>query len=282
MRVVVRMATRHLVPAARTAGVRIRNVTADHARLRLYVPENQSGAGLLWIHGGGMIIGAPRQDDRFCAETAAQLGITIASADYRMAPEHPYPLPQQDCRAVWLWLQANAAELGVDPARVAVGGSSSGGGLAASLVNTLHDAGGVQPAGQWLLYPMLDDRTAARVELDAVDHYVWNNVANRVGWSALLRGTAVPGADGVPSAAAPARREDLAGLPPAWIGVGSVDLFHDESVDYARRLAEAEVPVTLDVVPGAPHGFESLAPHAGVVRDIVGRARQWLAATTSP
>src|SRR5262245_50610336 len=281
IRAVARVATRHLLPAARVPGVRIRDIASGDARLRLYVPDEQSGAGLLWIHGGGMVMGAPRQDDRVCAHTAALLGMTIASADYRLAPEHPFPIPQQDCMAVWTWLQSNASDLGVDPERIAIGGGSAGGGLAASVANTLHDAGGIQPVGQWLLYPMLDDRTALRTDLDSINHFVWNNTSNRFGWTALLRGTTTPGAADVPSAAAPARRGDLTGLPPAWIGVGDIDLFHDEDVEYARRLADAGVPVTLTVLPGAPHGFETLATKVPIVRELVDSARQWLADTTS-
>ncbi|MER7797761.1 alpha/beta hydrolase [Microbacterium sp. NPDC096154] len=280
---VARLATRRLLPAAKVPGVAIRDVVDGAARLRLYTPDRPSGAAMVWVHGGGMVIGGPRQDDRLCAETAAELGVVVASVDYRMAPEHPFPLPQQDCLAVWTWLQAHAAPLGVDPTRVAVAGASAGGGLAASAVNALRDAAAkgasrlVEPAAQWLLYPMLDDRTAARIDLDAVDHFVWNNAANRFGWTALLLGTARPGDDAVPAAAAPARRTHLAGLPPTWIGVGDIDLFHDEDVAYAERLNEAGVAVTLDVVPGAPHGFETLGAEAAVVREFVARGRAWLA-----
>ncbi|WP_344779117.1 alpha/beta hydrolase [Microbacterium marinilacus] len=271
-----RFATRRLMRPARVPGVTVRDVVDGDARLRLYTPQEPSGSGLVWIHGGGMVIGAPRQDDRFCAETAAELGVVIASADYRMAPEHPFPAPQHDCLAVWTWLQRHAEELGVDPARVAVGGGSAGGGLAASIVAALHDAGGPRPAAQWLLYPMLDDRTAARRDLDAIDNFVWNNEANRFGWGALLLGTARPGDDAVPPAASPARRQDLAGLPPTWIGVGDIDLFHDEDVDHARRLEAAGVPVALAVLAGAPHGFETLGADTEVVREFVTRAREWL------
>ncbi len=263
-------------------GVAVRNVRSGPARLRLYAPTRPNGSALLWIHGGGMVIGAPRQDDRFCAETARELGITIASADYRLAPEYPYPIPHQDCMAVWGWLHDNAAGLRIRPDRIAIGGGSAGAGLAASLVHTLRDQDGPRPVAQWLLYPMLDDRTAADTSLDDLDHFVWNNTANRVGWSALLRGTAVPGAADVPAEAAPARREDLTGLPPTWIGVGDIDLFHDEDAAYARRLRDAGVRVRLDVLRGAPHGFENLAPRTALVRDFIRSARDWLAAATDP
>lgn len=282
MRTVARVGSRHLLPRAKLPDVVVRNVTEGPARLRLYSPTAATGAALVWVHGGGMVIGAPRQDDRFCARTASRLGITIASVDYRLAPEHPYPAPVEDCRAVWEWLHRKAADLGVDPDRIAIGGGSAGAGLAASLVNALHDRGGNQPAAQWLLYPMLDDRTAADRTLDGIGHYVWTNVSNRVGWTAYLRGTALPGSNAVPPGAAPARRTDLTGLPSAWIGVGDIDLFHDEDVDYARRLHAAGVPVQLDVLPGGPHGFESLAPDAPVVGAFVRNAQDWLADALRP
>lgn len=280
LRKLARFGARHLVPAARVRGVTTKEVRAGRLRLRVHSPEARTGGALLWIHGGGMVIGAPRQDDRVCARIAAQLGLVVVAPRYRLAPEHPFPLPHQDCLAAWTWLQSHAGELGVDPHRVAVGGASAGAGLAASVVNAVHDAargkGGIQPAAQLLIYPMLDDRTATRVELDAIDHPVWNNAANRVGWTALLLGTARPGDDEVPAAAAPARRADLSGLPPTWIGVGDIDLFYGEDVAYARRLEAAGVPVVLDVVPGAPHGFDTLGVDAPVSAAFMERALWWL------
>ncbi|ACU37457.1 alpha/beta hydrolase [Actinosynnema mirum] len=263
-----------LMPRARVPGVRISEVREGGARYRLYLPEERGGAGLVWVHGGGMVGGGPKQTDRLCAETARALGVVIASARYRFAPEHPFPAASDDCRAVWERVLVNARGWGVSPERITVGGQSAGGGLAAGLVQRVHDEGGVQPAGQWLVYPMLDDRTAARGELDAVGHFVWDNRANRFGWGAVLG--VRPGADVVPEYAVPARRGDLTGLPPAWIGVGDVDLFHDEDVEYARRLRAAGVDVTLDVAPGAPHGFDGIVPDSPVTSDFLARARSWL------
>ncbi len=132
----------------------------------------------------------------------------------------------------------------------------------------------MRPVGQLLFAPMIDDRTAADESLDALDHWVWNNRANRVGWSGYL-GEAFGGED-VPRYAAAARRADLSGLPPTYIAVGDIELFYGEDVDYARRLEQAGVPVTLDVVPGAPHGFENWARDAAPSRALLGRARAWL------
>jgi acetyl esterase/lipase len=243
--------------------------------LRVHRPrEVRSDAALLWIHGGGLVVGGPVQDDAFCAATARELGVTVVSAAYRLAPDHPYPAPLDDCHTAWTWLLEHATSLGVDPARIAVGGQSAGGGLAAALAQRLHDDGGPQPVAQWLFCPMLDDRTAARRELDGVRHRVWNNRLNRFGWRSYL--AAEPGAATPPPYAVPARREDLGGLPPAWIGVGDVDLFHDEDHEYARRLLAAGVATTFRAVPGAPHGFEVWAAGSGLARDHVAAARRWL------
>ncbi|QNO37346.1 alpha/beta hydrolase [Protaetiibacter sp. SSC-01] len=263
-----------VMPVPRARGVRVRTSREGGARVRVYRPPVQrTDAALLWVHGGGLVIGHPRQDERLASGTAAALGMTVVSAHYRLAPEHPFPAALDDIRAAWDWVQRHAAELGVDPARIVIGGESAGGGLAASVVQLLHDAG-ERPLGQWLFCPMLDDRTAARTELDAIDHLVWNNVANRFGWTSYL-GQA-PGASVVPPYAVAARRTELTGLPPAWICVGDIELFHDEDVDYARRLEQAGVPVTLDVTAGTPHGFENWAADTAPARMLVTRAQAWL------
>jgi acetyl esterase/lipase len=273
-----RRLSRAAMPLMRSAaipGVAVEQPIPGTPGVRIHRPERlRSPAALLWIHGGGLVMGAAKQDDRICGETAAELGIVVVSADYRLAPDHPYPVPLDDCHMVWTWLARNASRLGVDPARVIVGGQSAGGGLAAALAQRLHDEGGVQPIAQWLFCPMLDDRTAARRELDEVGHRVWNNRHNRFGWGAYLR--AEPGGDHTPGYAVPARRDDLTGLPPAWIGVGDVDLFHDESLAFAERLRAAGVATTFHSVPGAPHGFEAWAPKTTVSREFVRAGRAWL------
>lgn len=238
--------------------------------VRVYRPRGHaSGAALLWLHGGGLIVGTPRMDDRRCGAFARRLALVVVSVDYRLAPEHPFPAALDDAHAAWSWLLASAPELGVDPARVAVAGASAGAGLAASLAQRLRDDDGAQPAAQLLLYPMLDDRTAARRELDEPAHLVWHNRSNRAGWSAYLGQE--PGAEEAPPYAAAARHTDLAGLPATWIGVGDLDLFLAEGRAYARRLTEAGVHVELDEVAGAPHGFDALVAAAPVTRAFVER-----------
>ncbi|WP_329108675.1 alpha/beta hydrolase [Micromonospora sp. NBC_01699] len=252
--------------------------TVDHgAGLRTYIPAGGgSGAALLWVHGGGYVIGDVVQDEAFCAATARELGVAVVSTNYRLAPEYPFPAALDDAFAAWQWLQQSAGSLGIEQERIAVGGASAGAGLAACLVQRLHDAGGAQPVAQWLFAPMLDDRTAARRELDQLRHRIWNNAANRVGWGAYLG--VDPGGSRTPDYAVAARRADLRGLPPAWISVGDIDLFANENHDYSQRLRDAGVDCVLDVVPGAPHGFESWAPDSSVARALLERSRAWLGA----
>lgn len=270
------------VLALRTARSSVDGVTLTVADLpngqtaRVLTPlGGGNGAALLNIHGGGLIVGTPAQDDDHMAEIARGLRIVVVSVGYRLAPRHPFPAALDDCFAGWEWLIRSAPGLGVDPARIAVGGQSAGGGLTATLAQRLHDRGGIQPVAQWLFCPMLDDRTAARHDLDAAKNPVWGNKANRAGWKAYLGQE--PGATHVPDHAVAARRTDLSGLPPAWIGVGDLDLFLDECLSYATALDAAGVETTLDVVARAPHAFETAAPDAPLVIDYKARAHSWLA-----
>ncbi|HWI30549.1 MAG TPA: alpha/beta hydrolase [Microbacterium sp.] len=224
--------------------------------LRVYRPSSVTGEtpALLWMHGGGLVAGTAHQNEVSSIGFAQELGITVVSVDYRLAPAHRSPSALDDCHAAMLWLLENARSLGVDPARIAVGGESAGGGLAAALALLLHDRKVMTPALQLLRYPMLDDRTATRTDIDPRSMRGWSPKSNVFGWTSYL-GHPPGGADVTPYEA-PARREDFAGLAPAWIGVGSLDLFHDEDVEYARRLRAAGVACELDVVPGAFHGFD--------------------------
>lgn len=218
---------------------------------------------LLWIHGGGMVGGTARQDDRFCRRVTEELGAVVASVEYRLAPEHPFPTPLEDCYAALRWL---ARQPEVDPGRIAIGGTSAGGGLAAALCLLAKERGEVSPAFQLLVYPMLDDRTTLRTDIDDRRLRIWDRRSNRFAWRSYL-GEAYP--DNVPALAAPARYEDLADLPPAWIGVGTHDLFHDEDLAYAKRLQEAGVRCMLKIVPGAYHAFDIVESKAPVSRAFV-------------
>jgi len=189
-------------------------------------------------------------------------GCVVVSVEYRLAPEDPYPGPLEDCYTALLWTAHHVEELGIDPARLMVAGASAGGGLAAGLALLARDRGEVPISFQLLIYPMIDDRNVTvSSHLDAV---VWSRAANQLGWRAYLG--VRHGTDDVPPYAAPARATDLAGLPPAFIGVGSLDVFRDEDVAYALDLLRAGVETELHVYPGAPHGFEMMAAATAVGR----------------
>ncbi|OYX66071.1 MAG: hypothetical protein B7Y88_06355 [Sphingomonadales bacterium 32-64-17] len=213
---------------------------------------------ILHVHGGGHLVGSVRGELRNLQETAQALDCTIVSVEYRLSPGARYTESTEDTYAGLKWLFDNAAALGVDPARIAVMGESAGGGHAAILAIKARDRGEVPVLFQSLVYPMLDDRTGSSI---AVPPHIatvgWSVPENRLGWRSFL-GMEAGGAD-VPAAAVPARVADLAGLPPAWIGVGAVDLFAAEDIEYARRLTLAAVPVELLVTPGAFHGFDRIA-----------------------
>lgn len=220
-----------------------------------------SGA-LLWIHGGGYVLGDTTMDDDWCAKVARELNVLVVSVEYRLAPEHPFPAGLDDCHAALSWLVELSRTLGVDQDRIAVGGESAGGGLAAALVQRAHDDG-LPMCFQLLVYPMLDDRTVPRADARGEWTLIWSPPSNRYGWTSYL-GRDPGGAEDRPYAV-PARREDLSGLPPAWIGVGTVDLFHAEDVAYAKRLRQAGVDCDLYEVPGMFHAADRGSSNPGMV-----------------
>jgi acetyl esterase/lipase len=246
--------------------------------VRLYTPASRGasnrgasiGGGvelspaLLHFHGGGYIIGTPEMDDSQCVQIALALGILVVSVDYRLAPEHPFPAGLEDCYASLGWLHEQAAALGVDAQRVALSGNSAGAGLAAALAQLALDRGEFRPVFQALVYPMLDDRTVTRPGLDATAYRLWTAANNQVGWQAYLGQAA--GLPAAPVHAVPARRADLRGLPPAWLGVGTIDLFHAECLAYAHKLRECGVPCELVEVSGAFHGFDVVAPKTAIAQ----------------
>jgi len=247
-------------------GATIEQVDDDVAVRLSLPPSGRSPApALLWIHGGGMVIGTAAMDDRLCRRISDELDVVVASVEYRLAPEHPFPTPLDDCAAALTWL---AGRPNVDRTRIAIGGMSAGGGLAAGLSLWARDRSDVRPVLQMLVYPMIDDRTTRRTDVDGRKLRMWDASSNRYGWQSYLGDAA--GGD-VSPLAAPARASDLAGLPPAWIGVGTHDLFHDEDVRYAERLEAAGVPCVLHVVPGAYHGFDAVESSAPVSRDFLRR-----------
>ncbi|OBG29689.1 alpha/beta hydrolase [Mycobacterium sp. 852002-51057_SCH5723018] len=227
---------------------------------------SRPGSAALFLHGGGMIMGWHRIYDLLARAYVASSGVPLLSVDYRVAPEHPYLIPVQDCYTTLVWLAEHAADLGIDPARIAVMGGSAGGGLAAGVTLLARDQGGPPLAQQLLLYPMLDDRTTIS-DPRLQPFLTWDYDDNITGWGALLGDMA--GSEDVSPYAVPARADDLADLPPAYIDVGGLDIFCDEDLVYARRLTAAGVPTEFHLHPGAPHAFEVLASTTEVAQRVM-------------
>lgn len=205
------------------------------------------------------------------ARWASDAGFAVAAVDYRLAPEHPYPAAVEDVYTGFVWLAGEADALGLDPQRIVVGGVSAGGGLAAAVTLLSRDRRGPVPAGQMLLCPMLDDRNDSASALQMAGIGAWDRGANATAWRAYLAGV-----DPVPAYAAPARADDLSGLPPTFIDVGSAETFRDEDVDYARRIWAAGGDAELHVWPGGAHGFDALVPEAQLSLASLRARTDWL------
>ncbi len=225
---------------------------------RIYTPKNVKGLrpGMLWIHGGGYILGNLDADEHNVARMSLNTGCVILSTNYRLAPENPFPAPVEDCYTSLKWMVENAESLGVDKTKIAVGGGSAGGGLAAGLVIMTRDRGEIELSFQLLVYPMIDDRNITPSSHYITDLRTWDRDKNVFAWKAYL-GKASESGNVSPYAAA-ARADDLSGLPPAYIAVGELDLFLDEDIEYAQRLLQAGVATELHVYPGATHGFDAV------------------------
>ena len=228
---------------------------------------------LLHLHGGGLIVGTVSDD--VAAAAQAGPGWAVASVDYRLAPEHPYPAAVEDAYAALVWLAAHAVDLGLDPGRVVVTGISAGGGLAAALALLARDRGGPSLAGQLLVCPMLDDRNDSASGHQMAGVGTWDRTANATAWAAYL-GEAAGGPTTAPYASA-ARATSLGGLPPAYVDVGSAETFRDECVQYAARIWTDGGDAELHVWPGGCHGFDGLVPDAPVSRDARHARARWLA-----
>ncbi len=256
---------RHIHGAAGTPDVRIAIVDPS--------PGETCRPVVVHMHGGGYIVKNTMLYPMI-QKMAHDCQCVVVSVDYRLAPETPFPGSLDDNYAALKWVYDHAEELGVDSNRIAVAGESAGGGHAAALAIRARDRGEVPLILQLLLYPMLDDRTgSSRPAPTSMGRYMWNENANRFGWTALL---GIPaGSSEIPANAVPSRVEELSGLAPAWIGTGSIDLFAEEDVTYAQRLMRAGVPTELLVLPGAYHGFDLLVQEAAVSKTFT---QSWKAA----
>jgi acetyl esterase/lipase len=223
-----------------------------------------SRPAILHTHGGGFVLGSAESSISLLQLMAKELDCTIVSVEYSLAPEATYKISVEENYAALRWLYRNAALVGVDPNKIALLGESAGGGHAALLAITARDRAEVPVLFQSLIYPMLDDRTASSVPVKDKAYYFWKPAQNVYGWKSFLGQQ--PGTDLVPESAVPARTKSLAGLPPAFIAVGSLDLFVNEDIDYAQRLVSDGVPTELIVIPGVYHGFDVFQPEGELSR----------------
>ncbi len=266
-----------VIPGVASQDISIAGAAGSPAvKARLYTPATAASphAAMLWMHGGGYVLGNLDQDDLMLRQLAVDTGITMLAVDYRLAPDHPYPAPLDDCYAALQYLFENAAALHIDSRRIAIGGASAGGGLAAGLALLARDRGKYNAAFQLLLYPMLDNTNVLPAGPDRAETVLWTRSNNASAWRAYLGPLA--GTTAVPAYAAAARATDLAGLPPAFIPVGALDLFVDENIAYAQQLLAAGVNTELHIYPGAYHAFDAFAPAAKISQKFAADVREVL------
>lgn len=263
-------ATRHIPTPAGSMRLLVLRPAA-HAR-----PAVQT-SGILWIHGGGYMLGMPEMVYMSRALPLVQrYGAVVVSPAYRLAPRHPYPAALEDCYAALKYLRTHAEELGVNPCQLMVGGESAGGGLAAALCMLARDRGEVAVACQMPLYPMLDDRDTPSSRNNHAP--VWNTRRNHRGWRSYLGG--LSGQD-VPPYASPARQTDYRGLPPAYTFVGNIEPFYDETLTYIENLKAAGVEASVDVYPGCFHAFDMLMPWRRVSHQAAEAFEAWYQAAVT-
>lgn len=250
---------------------------APEVMVRIYQPESRPDTlpALLWIHGGGYVLGDVEGDDLKAKGLAVALNAVVASVEYRLAPEHPFPAPLEDCYAALKWLANSANQFGINPARIAIGGASAGGGLAAGLGLLTRDRAEIDLCYQLLIYPMIDDTNVEQAGTDVPDAPLWTRANNLVGWRSYLGQE--PGSEGISPYAAAYRAEDVSGLPPTYVGVGTPDLFRDEDIAYAQRLMQAGVPTELHVYADGFHGFDAFAAESDAAQRFSGEQTKLLA-----
>ena len=237
--------------------------------------ETSTLPGFVNIHGGGMIVGHRSWETARAVDIVAEHGVVAVNVEYRLAPEDPYPAGVEDCYAAFVWTHAHAAELGIDPARIVVGGGSAGGGLTAAVALLARDRRGPVMAGQLLLCPMIDNTntTVASRQYDGIG--TWQRDMNLLAWSCVL-GEELAFSTEAPAYAAPSRATDVSGLPPAYIEVGEAEMFRDEDTAYALRIWETGGQAELHVWGGGAHGFGMYMPEAEITRAALAARASWL------
>jgi len=243
----------------------------DEMLVKIYEPakrEQDKLPAMLWIHGGGFVMGHPDMDDVLCERFVETANCVVVSIDYRLAPKHPYPAAIEDCYTGLVWLTNEHQSLGIDVKRVAIAGASGGGGLTAALALMARDKGGPSIIFQMPLYPMLDNRNVTPSSYEIIDdHATWSRTNNLTAWHLYLGEEKDINARS--PYAVPARAENLTGLPPAYICIGQLDLFRDETIDYVTRLAQAGVDVEFHLYPGSYHCFEVFVPEVKVSQQAI-------------
>jgi len=232
--------------------------------VRIYRPVGLDGPlpGIYFIHGSGMVLGTVAGEDATATLVCDEVKAVVVSVEYRLAPEHPHPAPVEDCYAGLVWMAEHADELGIDPERIAIHGHSAGGGLAIGTALLARDRSGPRLSFMMPIYPMIDDTNTTASSMEITDVGIWDRDANLEAWGWYLGGNEAD------QYAAPARAQDLSGLPPAFIDVGTADLFRDEDIAFAQRLMQTGVPCELHIHPGAYHASETFAPDAALSRRI--------------
>lgn len=244
---------------------RVPRPDGSQLRVRVYRKIGSEARGaLLYIHGGGMIVSSIEDYDERCMHYATHTGIPVVSVDYPLAPEAPYPAQIDDALTALAWMHENSADQGWDSTRIGIGGDSAGGGLAAGTVLKNRDTVNLPLACQMLVYPMLDDRNVVPDQRFPKQFQIWTYIDNETGWDAYLSG--LTERSDVPVYAAPARATDLSGLPPTYIDTGTLDIFYDEDMAYAKKLIADGVTVEGHIWNGAPHGFDYFAPDSSIAK----------------
>ncbi len=255
-------------PEVRSKELFIDVTDGQQVRVIVYHPANKTPTGaLLWIHGGGMVMGAPEMNDAPNRHIAQQAGCIVVAVAYRLAPEASYPAALEDCYAALRWMHTEADALGIPRERIAVAGESGGGALSAGLCLLARDRGEIPLSAQFLMFPMLDDRTGTSTEITPMPfsgEFVWDRSSNSFCWNAVLGER--PLAADIPAYASPGRVEVLAGLPHTFISVGDVDLFIGEDLRFAQRLIRDGVSTEMHVYAGAAHGFTAWGAQTEIAR----------------
>jgi acetyl esterase/lipase len=255
-------------PAVATSDIIAHRPDGTDLALRVHRPVDapEAAPALLWFHAGGQILGTASEDDLYLAQLAKTLTAVVIAVDYRLAPEHQAPASAEDGLTAYRHVLDHAAAIGVDAARVAIGGASGGGAPALSTALMIRDQHLPTPAALTLLYPMIDDRNTTQSSREITDVGVWDREANLLAWHAVLGDRA--GTDDVSAYAAPARATDVSGLPATFIAVGEYDLFRDEDVNLANQLLSAGVRTELHLYAGAIHAFDRFVPGSALAQEL--------------